>query len=111
MRDNNTGNDQAKKHFIIKLIPPRPTFAQDMTEEERKIMGEHSIYWRDMAARGIALVYGPVLDSGGAYGLGIIEAETENQALSLAEGDPAVKMGLVKVEISQMMAILGKKML
>jgi hypothetical protein len=29
------------KQFLCKLIPRRPTFAQDMTEVERKIMQEH----------------------------------------------------------------------
>ena len=29
-----------KKRFLYKLIPPRPIFVQDMTEAERKAMGE-----------------------------------------------------------------------
>ncbi len=31
----------AKKYYALKLIPPRPTFAQDMTPEERNIMQQH----------------------------------------------------------------------
>jgi len=37
-----------KKHFALKLIPCRPTFAQDMTDEERAIMQQHVVYWREV---------------------------------------------------------------
>jgi uncharacterized protein len=32
-------------HFLYKLIPPRPTFPADLTEEEGAIMQEHFGYW------------------------------------------------------------------
>ena len=35
-----------EKHFLVRLISPRPTFIQDMTADERAIMGEHGAYWR-----------------------------------------------------------------
>jgi len=54
------------KQFLCKLIPPQPTFAQDMTEVERKIRQEHIVYWKD---RRIALIFGPVLDPKGIWGL------------------------------------------
>ena len=41
-----------KKYYAVKLVPRRPTFAQDMTPEEREIMMAHSIYWRGMMAKG-----------------------------------------------------------
>jgi len=50
------------KQFLCKLIPPRLTFAQDMTEVERKIVQEHFVYWKDLSDRRIAIVFGPVLD-------------------------------------------------
>lgn len=40
---------------------------------EKKIMGQHSIYWKETADRGIALIYKPVLDPKGAYRLGILD--------------------------------------
>jgi uncharacterized protein YciI len=79
-----------------------------MTEEERDIMKQHAAYWKDMADKGIALVYGPVLYPIGVYGLGIIEVENEDEARSFAAGDPTVKSGLNKTEIYPMHAILGK---
>jgi hypothetical protein len=31
--------------FVYRLIPPRPSFDLDMTEEEQAIMGRHASYW------------------------------------------------------------------
>lgn len=70
----------AKKHFVVRLIPPRPTFAADMTEEERAIMAAHGAYWRGLMNRGIALLFGPVLDPAGVWGLGILEAKDPDAA-------------------------------
>jgi hypothetical protein len=63
---------------LIKLISHRPTFAQDLTEEESNTMKQHAAYWKDKADKGIAFVYGPVRDPKGAYGLGIVEVENED---------------------------------
>ena len=109
MQGDNSGNSPPKKHFVLKLIPPRPTFAEDMTEKERDIMKQHATYWKDKADHGIAVVYGPVLDPKGMYGLGIIEVDNEDQARTYAADDPAVKSGLNKVGINPMHAILGKR--
>ena len=80
-----------------------------MTEKEKEIMRQHAAYWKEKADLGIALVYGPVLDPKGVYGLGIIEVDNEDQARAYAADDPAVKSGLNKTEIHPMRAILGKR--
>jgi len=97
----------AKKHFLLKLIPPRPTFAQDMTTEERKIMMEHTVYLRGYMEQGVALVYGPVLDPKGAYGLGIVEVDDIEQVKELVRNDPAAKINTY--EIYPMMAVTPEK--
>ncbi len=78
-------------YFLYKLIPPRPTFPQDMTEAEGKMMQEHISYWQDLADRKIALVFGPVLDPGGVYGIAIIETEDKAIAENIGKNDPALK--------------------
>jgi uncharacterized protein len=108
MQDSTLITKSEKKHFVLKLIPPRPTFAEDMTEKERNIMKQHAAYWKDKADQGIALVYGPVIDPKGTYGLGIIEVDNEDQALTFTADDPSVKFGLNTIEIYPMLAILGK---
>ena len=83
-----------KKRFLYKLIPPRPTFTQDMTEAKRKAMEEHAIYWKDLTDRGIAVVFGLVLDPKGPWGVAIVDVADEPDARVLGINDPAVKAGL-----------------
>ena len=78
-------------YFLNKLIPPRPTFAQDMTEVEGKVMREHVEYWQDLANRKIAIIFGPVLDPSGVYGIAIIETDYESVVENICSNDPAVK--------------------
>jgi uncharacterized protein YciI len=77
------------QHFFLKLIPQRTTFAQDMTAEERAIMLEHVAYWTGLMHQGIAVVFGPVMDPAGVYGVGIVQTENEEHLRSLMENDPA----------------------
>lgn len=78
-------------HFFFKLIPPRPTFPMDMTEDEGAIMQEHFIYWEDLIAKGKVVAYGPVMDPKGTYGIAIVEIEEEVTAQNIAENDPAIQ--------------------
>jgi uncharacterized protein len=96
-------------HFLYKLIPPRPTFDQDMSESEGAIMGRHVAYWQELADRGTALVFGPVSDPAGAWGLAVVEAETREHVVTLGDADPAVVSGLARFEICPMPAtIVGR---
>lgn len=58
-------------------------------------------------ARGIMLVFGPVLDPKGTYGLGIVAADSEEQLQGLLDGDPASKIN--KYEYYQMLAVVDRK--
>ncbi len=58
-----------KQHYFFKLIPPRPTFPQDMTDDERRLMDEHGRYFQDQFAGGKILLFGPVMATAGAFGL------------------------------------------
>ncbi|MFD0820517.1 hypothetical protein [Micromonospora zhanjiangensis] len=54
------------RNYIYKLIPPRPTFFVDQTEDERAVMTEHAAYWSEPLAAGTVVVFGPVLDPAGS---------------------------------------------
>jgi uncharacterized protein len=84
----------AKKYFFMKLIPPRATFATDMTPAEAAVMQEHIIYWKILIQRGIAVTFGPVLDPTGVYGVAIVGVEDEEMVTDIEENDPSVKAGL-----------------
>jgi uncharacterized protein YndB with AHSA1/START domain len=83
-----------KRHYLCRLIPPRPSFAADMTEAEARVMQEHVGYWTQKADQGVALVFGPVADPNGAWGVGIIAVDDEAQVDALRAGDPAIRSGL-----------------
>jgi len=78
-----------KKYYFLKLVPRRPTFAQDMTPDEQSIMMQHVAYWKKFLEEGKVLVYGPVLDPQAVYGMGIVAIDDEEEVKALIAGDPA----------------------
>jgi uncharacterized protein YciI len=98
-RDGYTG---AVNHYLYKLIPPRPSFALDMTEEEAAVMGEHATYWSGLLADGRAIVFGPVIEPESTWGLAVVEAPDEDTVRSFGDSDPAVTAGLAHFEVYAM---------
>jgi uncharacterized protein len=94
--------DTGKKHYFLKLNPPRPSFAMDMDDEEKSIMKKHSDYWASLLREGVAVVYGPVFDPKGVYGVGIVSVKNENQLNHLIANDPS--NGLNRFEFYEMIA-------
>jgi uncharacterized protein len=92
-----------KIHYACKLLPPRPNFAFDMSDEERSIMQRHIDYWKPYLQQDKMLIYGPVLDPSGPYGLGIIAVDTEDEMKELTANDPGAQ--ICKYEIHQMNAV------
>jgi uncharacterized protein YciI len=90
--------------FVFRLKAPRPTFALDMTDEEREIMGRHAAYWQPLIESGQMVVFGPVLDETGSWGLGVVEAEDEDELRAFAAGDPVVTTGTGHLEMGKMLA-------
>jgi len=77
-------------HFFYKLIAPRPTFAVDMTDAEKVLMGTHAVYWKGLLDRGIAVIFGPVADPKGAFGMAVVDVEDEAAARALILDDPVI---------------------
>ncbi|MDR7235932.1 YciI family protein [Neobacillus drentensis] len=108
MSHNISSNNTEKIHYMLKSTPPRTTFHQDMTEDERSLMQQHISYWMDKQNQGIALVFGPVLNPSAPHGLAIIEVENEEQVPKLIAEDPAVVAGIMTTEFYPMKAIIKK---
>ncbi len=93
-------------YFFIRTQNPRPTFHLDMTTEERSIMERHVAYWSEKAIQGIALVFGPVMDPKGVYGIGVYQVQDEAEMRELLDHDPA--NGLLHYEVLPMArAVVG----
>ena len=89
--------------FVMRLIAPRPTFALDMSDEEREIMGRHAAHWQPFVERGYMVVFGPVLDDTGSYGLGVIDTDDEEALRAHAAQDPVVTTGTATMQIGRML--------
>jgi uncharacterized protein YciI len=90
--------------FVFRLLAPRPNFALDMTDEEREIMTRHTAYWQSWIDSGQMVIFGPVLDGTGSWGLGVVEADDEEQLRAFASGDPVVTTKTAKIEMGTLLA-------
>ena len=85
--------------FLFKLLPPRADFAQTMTAEEQSAMAEHMEYWQRLLHDGRVVVYGPVADPEGAWGLGVLRAADRAEVLAIGDADPSVTAGVNTFEV------------
>ena len=79
------------KYYLCKLLPPRPTFPQDITLEEAVIMQAHTAYCAELLRAGKALVFGPVADPAGVWGLGVLELSDNTDPQEIVANDPTIK--------------------
>jgi uncharacterized protein YciI len=79
-----------KLFFLYRLLPPRPDFHLSLDEKEKEVMQHHREYWAELTKQRIAVVYGPVFDPKGVFGIAIIEVDTEHQGLGIVKADPAI---------------------
>ncbi|MFI0479089.1 YciI family protein [Actinomadura sp. 9N215] len=95
-------------YFVYKLVPHRPDFPADMTDAEASTMGEHVAYWQALADKGTAVVFGPVADPAGYWGLAIVETDDEEQVRAVRAADPVIRDDIGRVSIYPMAdAIIG----
>ena len=63
--------------FLYRLLPPRPTFAQDTSAAEAEVMERHIAYWQDLLGRGTALA-----------ALQLLRPSTHDRGLPAVHGHP-----------------------
>lgn len=92
--------------FLFKLVPPRADFAYTMTDAEQQAMERHQRYWRGLLDQGRVLVYGPVADPEGVWGLGIVRAPGQAEAIDLGNHDPVVQAGIATFETFEILGAI-----
>ncbi len=92
-----------KKHFFLKLNPPRASFMVDMNEEERQIMLNHIAFWKPFVENGTVIVLGPVMDPKGGFGIAVVAVDNEEELTAIISKDPA--NGLNNYEVYPMRAV------
>ena len=90
--------------FVLRLIAPRPNFAQTLTDPERAIMNSHAAHWQPYLERGDMVVFGPVLTDDESYGLAVVDTDDEHALREFAAQDPVVTTGTAAFEVGRLAA-------
>ncbi len=84
--------------YQVAFLVKGPAWVPGETEELKVLQKAHMEHIGKMAASGKLLVAGPFADGGDLRGMFIFRVETLEEARALAEQDPAVKAGRLKLE-------------
>lgn len=85
-----------QKYFIV-FLKQGPNRDQS-PEEAEKIQSGHLAYLGNLYKKGVLNLNGPVGDGGDIAGISVYSTATLEEAVKLAEADPAVKAGRLVVE-------------
>ena len=85
--------------FLYRLLPPRPDFASTMSDAEQATMGRHAGYWIEHLTAGRTMIFTPVADPAGDWGMAIVKAQTAEEVHALGRRDPAVTAGVARFEV------------
>lgn len=88
--------------FLYKLVPPRPDFASTLSPAEAEAMSAHVEFWGGHLAAGRVLIFTPVADPAGDWGLAIVQAESAEAVRALGDADPAVQSGVARYEVLEL---------
>jgi uncharacterized protein len=66
-------------------------------------MGRHAAHWQPLVESGQMVIFGPVLDSTGSWGLGVVEYDDEQALRDFAARDPVVTTGTASIELGKLL--------
>jgi len=66
-------------------------------------MGRHAAHWHPYIDSGQMVIFGPVLDGTGSWGLGVVEADDEEELRKFAADDPVVTTGTGTIEMGKLL--------
>ena len=85
--------------YYLCLLSRGPNWTPEITTEVERIQEARRAYIRAIAASGELILAGPVADDGPMVGVMLLKTATIEEARSLAEQDPSVRIGRLKVEV------------
>jgi uncharacterized protein len=80
-------------YFLCRLNSPRATFPNDISDEERQLMQRHALYWKGLLDKRKVLLFGPVGDPAGVWGVAIVEVSDSTELQTLIANDPVIISG------------------
>lgn len=75
----------------------RPSFWDDMTDDERTILEKHDRYIDTLHQRGIVVLAGPTIDP--PLGMVFLQAADEAEARAIMAADPCAIAGIVEITL------------
>jgi uncharacterized protein len=88
--------------YLYRLLMPRPDFASTMSEHEQAVMREHVAYWTGHLEDGRVLVFSPVADPDGDWGMAVVEADAMAEVEALGDDDPAVTTNVAGYDVVEL---------
>ena len=76
-----------------------PTWTPEKTPEVARIQAKHLAHIQKMVDSGDLLLAGPFLDGGELRGMFVFQVGSREEAEELANSDPAVKAGRLRVDV------------
>lgn len=84
--------------WIYFMHPPRPDFAATMTDAEKQVWAEHAARLQSLLDEGTLILAGPTLGSVNT-GVAVFEAEDEQAARAIVDGNPIAASGFARLEL------------
>jgi uncharacterized protein len=85
--------------YFIAFLLKGPRWNDTEGAEAASLLPRHLAFIREQVQAGRYLLAGPITDDGQLVGISIIAAGTAAEALAIAEADPGVQAGRLRVEI------------
>ena len=89
---------QPKTYYVL-FHTPGPIWAEGVGFREQPGIGEHVSYMFSFVESGKLVIGGPFLDDSG--GMMVLRAEGMEEAEQIANADPSVQKGLLKVHVKE----------
>jgi uncharacterized protein len=89
------------KQYLYRIIPTRPEMlAEGLTSQESETMAKHFVYLQQLTRDGILILAGRTLNTDeDSFGITVINANSEEDARTIMNNDPAVKLGVVHAKL------------
>jgi len=91
----------AEKEWIYRIQPARPDMLKTgPTTEEMGIVQDHFNHLKELTTKGVVIFAGRTLtDDEDSFGIVVFHAASEEAALEVMNGDPAVRKGVMKAKL------------
>ena len=90
-----------EQQFLYRIQPVRAAMlVEGPTSEESRVVGEHFEYLKRLVGEGVVLLAGRTLNTDpSSFGIVILRADSQEEARSVMEADPAVRQGVMRADL------------